>query len=203
MITIIDYGLGNVRSIYAKIEQMGEDVKISCSIPEIETADKIILPGVGAFDAGMENLRKLEIIPLLDKKVKQERTPILGICLGMQIFTQKSEEGRSTGLGYIDADTVRFKFDPSSSQNIPHMGWNTIYIQRNTALLEQIPDNSRFYFVHSFHVQCRDRNNVTALTNYGYSYPSVIQKDNIHGVQFHPEKSHKQGIQILKNFVRL
>ena len=203
MIVIIDYGLGNVRSIYAKFVQIGENVKISGSFADIESADKIILPGVGAFDAGMENLRNLEIIPLLNKKVNHERIPILGICLGMQILTTKSDEGISSGLGYVDAETVRFKFDPSTSLNIPHMGWNTIQFRQDTPLLEQIPDNSRFYFVHSFHVQCFEKNNIIAITNYGYDYPSIIQKENIYGVQFHPEKSHSQGIQLLKNFAHL
>lgn len=203
MIVIIDYGLGNVRSIYAKLEQMGETVTVSGSIAEIESADKLILPGVGAFDAGMKNIRTLEIIPLLDKKVNREHIPILGICLGMQILTKKSDEGTLSGLGYVDAETVRFKFDPSTSLNIPHMGWNTIQFRQDTPLLEHIPDNSRFYFVHSFHVQCSDKSNIIAMTNYGYDYPSIIQRENLFGVQFHPEKSHQQGIQLLKNFARL
>lgn len=203
MIVVIDYGLGNVRSIYAKIEQMGKNVLISREQSDIEAADKIILPGVGAFDAGMENLKGMNIIPLLERSVLREHIPILGICLGMQILTQKSEEGVLPGLGYFDANTVRFNFTSDTSLKIPHMGWNTVNFQQDCPLFEGIPNNSRFYFVHSYHVNCHNHDDAIAITQYGYEYPSIIQKGNIYGVQFHPEKSHKQGIQILKNFSQL
>jgi imidazole glycerol-phosphate synthase subunit HisH len=203
MITIIDYGLGNVRSIYAKIEQMNEPVTISSDIGAIESADKIILPGVGAFDSGMENIRKLGIREILDNKVIRDKIPILGICLGMQLMTRKSEEGTLPGLGYVDADTKKFRFDAKTGLNIPHMGWNTITINKESPLLNGIVNNSRFYFVHSYHVTCDHSENTMASTLYGYEFASIIQQENIFGVQFHPEKSHKQGIQLIKNFVRM
>lgn len=203
MIVIIDYGLGNVRSILAKYEQMGEEVLISNTIEEIEMAERLILPGVGAFGTGMEHLADLDLIPILTRKVKKERVPILGICLGMQLLTNHSEEGSASGLGYIDAETRRFSFSDNAPLNIPHMGWNTIQIEKDGPLFAEIPDNSRFYFVHSYHVICSDKKDIGAVTQYGYDYSSVIQKENIVGVQFHPEKSHKQGIQLLRNFARL
>jgi glutamine amidotransferase len=202
MIVVIDYGLGNVRSIYAKIEQMGENVKISHEISDIECAEKIIIPGVGSFDAGMKKLHDLNIVEMLNKKVIHEKIPILGICLGMQLFTQRSEEGRVSGLSYIDAETKKFSFYPLQQQNIPHMGWNTISIGKQSPILHNIDNGSRFYFVHSYHVVCNEPDITTAVTYYGYNFPSIIQKDNIIGVQFHPEKSHRQGIQLLRNFVR-
>jgi glutamine amidotransferase len=202
MIVIVDYGLGNVRSIHAKIAQMGENVKISNLISDIEIADKLILPGVGAFDTGMKNLKELNLIQILNKKIIHERTPVLGICLGMQLFTKKSEEGMQEGLSYIDAETIRFRFNNGITMHIPHMGWNTIQKKRDIPVLSGITDNSRFYFVHSYHVICHVSQEIITTTSYGYNFPSIIEKENILGVQFHPEKSHKQGIALLKNFVR-
>jgi glutamine amidotransferase len=203
MIIIIDYGLGNVRSIYAKVEQMNEPVTVSSDICTIENADKIILPGVGAFDFGIENIRKLGIREILDKKVTRDKIPVLGICLGMQLFTRKSEEGKLPGLGYIDAETKKFSIGTPTDLNIPHMGWNTITINMESPLLNGIENNSRFYFVHSYHVICDHIENIMASTLYGYEFPSIIQQDNIFGVQFHPEKSHRLGIHLIKNFVRM
>jgi imidazole glycerol-phosphate synthase subunit HisH len=202
MIIIIDYGLGNVRSIYAKINQMGENVKISGDVADIENADKIILPGVGSFDSGMKKIHDLHFAEILRAKVIRDKVPILGICLGMQLLTQRSEEGYLNGLGYLPAMTKRFNFRDTEQHNVPHMGWNTISIEQQSKILEHIDNNSRFYFVHSYHVYCNDPENIIALTNYGYVFPSIVQKGNIIGVQFHPEKSHKQGIQLLKNFIR-
>jgi len=202
MIVIVDYGLGNVRSIYAKIDQMGEEARISHDKSDIETADALILPGVGAFDTGMHNLKALDLIDILYRRIIQERIPVLGICLGMQLFTNKSEEGSQEGLSYIDAETIRFQFPEEISLPVPHMGWNTIQKKREIPALSGIVDNSRFYFIHSYHISCHNPQDIVATTIYGGNYPSIIQKDNILGVQFHPEKSHKQGITLLKNFVK-
>ncbi len=203
MIVIIDYGLGNVRSIFAKIDQMNEPVIISNTIADIESAEKIILPGVGAFDSGMENIRKFGIQDILNKKIKIDKIPILGICLGMQLLSQKSEEGALDGLGYIKSHVKKFHFEQSANLNIPHMGWNTIMKMQESPLLHGIENHSRFYFVHSFHLVCESQENIVAVTEYGIRFPSVVMAENIFGVQFHPEKSHKQGIQLLRNFVRL
>lgn len=202
MIVIVDYGLGNVRSIYAKIDQMGEKAKISNEKSDIEAADAIILPGVGAFDTGMQKLKALDLIDLLHKKIILEKTPVLGICLGMQLFTKKSEEGTQGGLSYINAETIRFYITDDVPLHIPHMGWNTIQKKREVPVLSGIGNNTRFYFVHSYHVICHIPQDIVATTCYGRDFPSIIQKDNILGVQFHPEKSHNQGIMLLKNFVK-
>lgn len=203
MIVVIDYGLGNIRSIFAKYDQMGEKVLISKSINDIENADRLILPGVGAFDAGMNNLHALGLLEILQKRVVQEKIPILGVCLGMQLFTRHSEEGMVDGLGFIEADTVIFSLSQKVDLCVPHMGWNEVSFKQNgSKILENIPDPSRFYFVHSYHLQCDHPEDVVGVTHYGYEYPSIVERDNIIGVQFHPEKSHKQGIQLLRNFLK-
>ena len=202
MIIIVDYGLGNVRSIFTKIAQMDEEVKISNQICDLESADRLILPGVGAFDTGIDNLRKLEIIPILDRKIMHDHTPVLGICLGMQLLSTKSEEGNLKGLAYLNAETIRFHITQDGLYRIPHMGWNTIHKTREIPQLLDLDDNSRFYFVHSYHLVCNDIQDIAATTTYNYNFPSIIQRKNILGVQFHPEKSHKQGILLLKNFAR-
>ena len=202
MIVVVDYGMGNLGTVATKIKKMDPSVVISSNPEEISTADKIILPGVGSFKAGMENLRNRNLIDILDKKVVRDKTPILGICLGMQLFTKKSEEGFVDGLGWIDAETIRFRFHTTQKGlKIPHMGWNTITIKNHHPLLRDLGDQPRFYFVHSYHAQCKNPENVVAQTEYGYSFPSMITQENIVGVQFHPERSHKFGMKILKNFV--
>ena len=203
MIIVIDYGLGNIRSVFTKISQTGESVKVSHAISDIESADKLVLPGVGSFDAGISNLNALNLIPVIKRKVLKEKIPILGICLGLQLFTNRSEEGNLPGLGMIDADTKKFHFVDAIPLNIPHMGWNTINIEKNSPLLSGIENNSRFYFVHSYHTCCNNKEDIVASTRYGYEFPSIIQKENIFGVQFHPEKSHKQGMQLIKNFIQI
>ena len=202
MIVIVDYGMGNLRSILNKLQRMDAEVVISSKVEDIEKAKKLILPGVGSFATGMDNLEKHNLIPILTKKVIEDKTPILGICLGMQLLTLRSEEGNAEGLGWIDAETKQFEFEGKDiGLKIPHMGWNSIDIRRESALLKDIPTNSTFYFVHSYHVCCNGTNSVVATTNYGYDFTSVIEKENVFGVQFHPEKSHKSGIKLLKNFV--
>ena len=204
MIVIIDYGLGNLGSIKNMLKKIGSVSLISSNVSDIEKADKLILPGVGNFDQGMKNLQNSGLIGLLTDKVMGGKTPILGICLGMQLFTQKSEEGESTGLGWIDAETVRFKFDEKQNQlKIPHMGWNLAKTYQKDALFEEMYPEPRFYFVHSYHVVCKNENEILAKTVYGYEFVSSLRKNNIFGVQFHPEKSHKFGMKLLTNFVKL
>ena len=193
--------MGNLGSIQNMLKKIGNKALISSEISDIENADKLILPGVGAFDNGIKNLEDMGIKTILEKKVIKNKTPILGICLGMQLFTKRSEEGVLPGLGFIDAETLKFKFDENNKLKIPHMGWNNIMIKKENYIFKNMFENSRFYFVHSYHVVCNDENDVLANTNYGYDFVSVFRKKNILGVQFHPKKSHKFGMQLLKNFV--
>lgn len=200
MITIIDYGIGNIGSIKNMLKKVGEKSIISSDIEEINVAEKLILPGVGAFDFGMEQLKNFDLINILNKKVLVDKIPILGICLGMQLFSKQSEEGLKPGLGWIEGITKKFSFDNHQNLAIPHMGWNTIKIKKESKLLSDLPKDSRFYFVHSYHLDCKDSSDQLCSSEYGFEFTSAIEKGNILGVQFHPEKSHKFGMQILKNF---
>jgi len=180
------------------------DAIISSKIPDIENADKLILPGVGSFDDGMKKLHTSDLIPALQKKVIEQKTPILGICLGMQLFTKKSEEGNLLGLGWIDAETIRFRFNDNPTRlKIPHMGWNRVMINDRTTIFKNADEDVRFYFVHSYHVVCQHKKNILTTTMYGYDFASSIQSENIYGVQYHPEKSHKFGMNLFQNFAEL
>ncbi len=201
MVVILDYGMGNLGSIFNMFKKIGCEVLISLNISDIETADKIIFPGVGSFDTGMKNLLEKKLVPILNTKILVEKIPILGICLGMQLMTKGSQEGNLAGLGWIDAETVEFKFtDEFKKLKVPHMGWNTVEQTRENVLLKGFNKAPRFYFAHSYHVMCNNINDVSGLATYGYDFTAVIQRGNIFGVQFHPEKSHKFGMQLLKNF---
>jgi glutamine amidotransferase len=192
MITIIDYGMGNLGSIQNMITNDSE---------KIAEAEKIILPGVGAFDRAMQNLIDLNIIPILNDIILKKKIPMLGICLGMQLLSNFSEEGNVKGLQYIDGEIVKFNYSEETKLKIPHMGWNTVEFRQRNKLVEDIPKETRFYFVHSYHFKCNNQENILTTTNYGFEFVSAVVKDNIYGVQFHPEKSHKFGMQLLKNFV--
>jgi glutamine amidotransferase len=200
MIVIVDYGMGNLRAVLHKISKISPDVKLLSKQEEIDKAEKLILPGVGSFAAGMRNLREYGLITVLNKKVLDEKTPILGICLGMQLFTKHSEEGDADGLGWVDAETKRFRLDARGFK-VPHVGWNTLKIKKESSLFAGISSDHRFYFTHSYHVCCEDEEDVLASTEYGCEFTSAIQRDNIIGVQFHPEKSHQDGIKVIKNFI--
>ena len=204
MIVIIDYGMGNLGSILNMLKKIGAEAIISSNITEIEKAKKLILPGVGAFDSGMKNIMGLGLVSVLNERVLRGKIPLLGICLGMQLLTRRSEEGTLQGLGWFDADTLKFKFDKvQNGLRIPHMGWNYINVEKKHSLLNDLGENPRFYFVHSYHVVCDKVEDILATTSYGYDFTSAIIRDNIFGVQFHPEKSHKYGMKLLKNFIEL
>ncbi len=200
MIVVVDFGMGNLGTVSAKIKKMDSSVIISSKPEEIDQADKILLPGIGSFKSGIENLRKRDLIEILNKKVLAEKTPVLGICLGMQLFSAHSEEGDVKGLGWIDAETVRFNA-PDQSLRIPHMGWNTINIKNPCSLLSGIENSSRFYFSHSYHIRCCNPDDIIATTEYGYEFCSIVNHNNIYGVQFHPERSHKRGFMLLSSFI--
>lgn len=201
MIVIVDYGMGNLQSVKKAFRRIGYEAKVSSSHADILQAEKLILPGVGHFGSGMQKLKNLHLVEVLNKKVLEEGTPFLGICLGMQLLTKHSEEGDAEGLGWFDAKTIRFQLENESGiLRIPHMGWNNIKPAADNGLLNSIPGDALFYFVHSYHVVCSNPEDVLATTEYGIRFVSAIHRKNIAGVQFHPEKSHDHGLRILKNF---
>jgi glutamine amidotransferase len=200
MLAIIDYGMGNLGSLANMLKKIRVPTKISSDIRDIESAEKIILPGVGSFDHGMQKLQELNLIDILNKKVIRDKTPILGICLGMQLFTKTSEEGVRQGLGWVDAETIKFKMAEGSSLKIPHMGWDTLNICKSHFLMQNTDRDAMYYFVHSFHVACNRSEDILSISHYGYDFVSSLAKDNIIGVQFHPEKSHKYGMKLMENF---
>ncbi len=202
-IVVVDYGMGNLRSVQKAFKRAGIDIEISSDLNLIQQADKLILPGVGHFANGVKKLKESGIWEVLNKKVIHEKTPILGICLGMQLMTQRSEEGNETGFGWFDAEVVRFKVSNSLKYKVPHMGWNQLIKGKENDLLKNITPQANFYFVHSFHVICNDIKDKLTNTIYDYAFTSAIQKENIYGVQFHPEKSHDAGEQLLLNFLSL
>ena len=202
-ITIIDYGMGNLRSVQNKIARIGAEVTISSNPDEIRHASKLILPGVGHFASGVKKLTELGICDVLNKAVLINKTPILGICLGMQLMAGYCEEGGVEGLGWFDADVIRFRIENKIKYKVPHIAWNSANAQKESTLLENIPDDTMFYFVHSFHIRCNDQKDILSTTEYEYEFTSAIQKGNIYGTQFHPEKSHDWGEQLLTNFVKL
>lgn len=202
-IVIIDYGMGNLRSVLNKFKRLKINVIISSKPEDILNADKLILPGVGHFANGMKNLREYGILDSINEKVLSQKTPILGICLGMQLFTKFSEEGNTEGLGWFDAQTIRFKISDTRTWKVPHIGWNTLSFKRNHDILNNIDEKSMFYFVHSYHVVCNEEKDILTTTTYDYEFVSGIIKNNIYGLQFHPEKSHDCGALLLENFAKL
>ena len=202
MIYIVDYGLGNLASIKNMFKHIDiRDVKITSDKSELEQAEKIILPGVGAFDNGMQHLEKYDLLDVLNKKALIEKIPFLGICLGMQLMTKGSEEGQLSGLGWFDAQTLRF--NDNNTLKIPHMGWNYINSRQNGKIFVKKDKRYRFYFVHSYYVKCKNDEHVMFETNYGIKFHSGIKKENLIGMQFHPEKSLHFGMDIFRNFAKL
>ncbi len=204
MIAIVDYKMGNLGSIRNMLKKVGYPSVITSDASEIEKASMLILPGVGTFDTAMTHINEMGMLDVLNEKVLDKKTPILGICLGIQLLTRRSEEGKLPGLGWIDGETVRFRFDQKETGlKIPHTGWNTVHPQRDDCLFRDMDAEAGFYFVHSYHVTCDTDDDVLATCHYGYDFVCAVRKGNILGTQFHPEKSHRYGMGVLENFVEL
>lgn len=200
MTVIIDYGMGNLFSVENALKHLGVEVKISNHKEDIQKADKLILPGVGAFPDGMRNLKKLGLVEILEEEILKNKKPFLGICLGMQLLATEGEEVELTkGLGWIAGRVRRFQVDEAKFR-IPHIGWNDLILEKEPPLFRGI-EQLTFYFVHSYHLVPEDSSAVSAVCNYGENFAAAVQKDNIFGVQFHPEKSQKSGLRVLKNFI--
>jgi glutamine amidotransferase len=202
MLVIIDYGVGNLASIRNMLKKAGSDSIISSDETVISNAEKLILPGVGAFDTCAGKLQQSGLITILNTKVLEDHTPVLGVCVGMQLLTEGSEEGVLPGLGWIKGRVIRFRQEKlPAGTKIPHMGWTDVELSKPSRLFEGMYEEPRFYFVHSYHPDLADPGDALVRANYGYTFVAGMEKGNIMGVQFHPEKSHKFGLKLLANFV--
>lgn len=203
IIGILNTGLGNLGSIQRMIEKVGGRAIYVASPADFESVSKIVLPGVGHFDEGMRALERSGLLPSLVKHVDEDGKPILGICLGMQLLCRGSEEGGELGLGMVDAEVAKFRFSPDQNLKVPHMGWNVVRSSRPNLLIPSVDEEQRFYFVHSYRVVPSDPDITIGSTTYGGNFCSAFNKDNIYGVQFHPEKSHRFGMALMKRFLDL
>ncbi|HNR85546.1 MAG TPA: imidazole glycerol phosphate synthase subunit HisH [Taishania sp.] len=200
-IAIINYGMGNLFSIEKRLKRMGVETIVASNAADLMRADKFILPGVGHFGKAMQQLQQLDLVEPLQDLVLQQKKPILGICLGMQLLANYSEEGETKGLGWINADVKRFQINDSKKYKIPHTGWNEVIPQKSSPLFENCAAPMEFYFVHSYYFNCAEEQDVLAISNHEKNFVCAVQKNNIFGVQFHPEKSHEIGNTLLRNFV--
>ena len=203
MIAILDYGLGNISAFANVFDKINEPFAIARTADELANATKIILPGVGSFDYAMMLLEKSGMYDQLNAMVVEEKTPVLGVCVGMQMMARVSEEGTRPGLGWINAEVKKFEESASRAVRIPHMGWNNVVPIRDHGLMKGLDDTSRFYFLHSYYFECHEQADILATTEYDGRFTCAVAHDNIYGVQFHPEKSHRWGNQLLENFARL
>jgi glutamine amidotransferase len=201
MIGIVNYGMGNLGSVKRKLDRMKADSIISSEISVLRDCDKLILPGVGQFSNAVKYLKEKILWDFLHEDVIINKKPILGICLGMQLMANHSDEGDEYGFGWIDAEIVKFKINNKLKYKIPHIGWNNVILKKESPLFNNVNPDSGFYFVHSYHIRCNDSSDILGETIYEYPFVSAIQRDNIFGVQYHPEKSHDSGEQLLKNFI--
>ena len=204
MISIIDYGVGNIKAFANIYYNAGISFKIATSVQDLEkNVSKIILPGVGSFDHAMQSLQRSGMRERLDELVVQDKLPVIGICVGMQMLAHFSEEGNAKGPGWIDAEVK--KFDSSilgKKKPLPHMGWNNLNILSDDLIFNGLMEKPRFYFLHSYFFECFDNDNVLATANYGKNFACVVKSENVYGIQCHPEKSHHNGINLLNNFGR-
>lgn len=205
MIAIVDYGLGNITAFVNVYKRLNIPLAVAKTAADLASASKVILPGVGAFDHAMELLQASGMRETLDDLVLNRKVPVIGICVGMQILARSSEEGNLAGLGWIDAKVRWFRSTArSDSLPVPHMGWNDVIPnERGAALFRGLENDSRFYFLHSYYMQCEREEGVIATTGYGIDFACAVRSDNVYGVQFHPEKSHHWGQNLLKNFAEL
>jgi len=203
MIAIIDYGMGNLGSVKKKLDRIGVESVITSDAKAIENSQKIILPGVGHFGKAVSEIKRRGLWDLLSEQVLISKKPILGICLGMQLMAKHGEEGNAKGFGWFDANVIRFKVSDTTRFKVPHIGWNNAIPEKESPLFKDISPEAMFYFVHSYHFKCNNKEDILTSTEYDYQFTSSIQKDNIFGVQFHPEKSHDDGVVLLRNFVNL
>jgi glutamine amidotransferase len=204
MITIIDYGVGNIFAFQNVYKRLNIPTKIACSIEDLVNAEKLILPGVGSFDYAMSKLNASGMREKLDKLVLVERVPVIGICVGMQMMGNRSDEGSFEGLKWIDGENLKFDEKLISHRTkLPHMGWNDIRPVTNNPLFEGLEKDALFYFLHSYYFKCNNSDESIAVSDYGTSFTSAINKDNVYGIQFHPEKSHQNGEKLLQNFAKL
>jgi glutamine amidotransferase len=203
MIRIVDYGLGNILAFQNMYKRMNIEAGVAKSAADLEGATRIVLPGVGAFDEAMDLLEKSGMRPRLTELVKDRRVPVIGVCVGMQILAQSSEEGSRPGLGWIDGEVKHFKSLGGPELPVPHMGWNDVQPGAGQQLFGGLEIDSRFYFLHSFYFRCQRAEDVAASSLYGADFACAVHRDNIYGVQFHPEKSHHFGARLLKNFAEI
>lgn len=198
MISVVDYGVGNLGSIVNMLKHIGLAVQIVSDPKQLSEATKILLPGVGSFDHAMQRIQEDGLTDVLNHKALTERIPVLGICLGMQLMTRGSEEGALAGLGWVDADVRRFPLDPNLK--VPHMGWNDVKVAKDSGLVRGLPNDARFYFVHSYYVQMDRPSDELLKCSYGLEFDAAFAVGNLYGAQFHPEKSHRFGMHVLRNF---
>jgi glutamine amidotransferase len=203
VIAIVDHGMGNLGSVQNMLKRLGVPSVRTAEADEIRRADKIVLAGIGGFDGAMERLQELDLVDVLTERARDGKTPVLGVCLGMQLMAHRSAEGEMGGLGWIDADVERFRFDGKRPLPIPHMGWEVVEAARPSPLFDPAAAEPRFYFSHAYHVVCHDPADVAATADYGGRFVAAIHRGNLLGTQFHPEKSHVFGMDVYRRFVAL
>lgn len=206
MITIVDYGLGNIKAFANVYKKLNIPTCYASTTEHLQKASKIILPGVGAFDHAMHKLNSSGLRQTLDNLVLEKKVPVIGICVGMQMMANDSEEGTSKGLGWIHGTVKRFGYpqqEIAKKYPLPHMGWNNISPVKASSLVDNLDEYKRFYFLHSYYFECADTSDIVATANYGFDYACIVNRDNVYGIQCHPEKSHHNGVALLKNFAEL
>jgi imidazole glycerol-phosphate synthase subunit HisH len=203
IVGIVNYNMGNIGSVKKKIERIGYRAVVGSDAKTLSRADKLLLPGVGHFAKAVVELKQLDLMNFLNVEVLIKKKPILGICLGMQLMAKYSEEGNALGFGWFDAKIIRFRINNTLKYKVPHMGWNTIQPAKTSYLLDGIVEKPEFYFVHAYHAVSNNPDEILATTTYDYDFVSAFEKENIFGLQFHPEKSHDTGEKLLSNFLKL